>query len=68
MHSGGAEHLQVFVQLSPCALQPPLLLAGVTSYPEALLLQSNSSLVLELLERKAGQSSSSSFQAPGGQG
>lgn len=64
MHGGGAEHVWDFVQLSSCALKPPLSLAGLTSYPEALLLQSNSPLVLEhlgrvppasqLLETKAG--------------
>lgn len=36
--SGSAEHLQNFVQLSSCAHKPPLSLAGLTSYPEALLL------------------------------
>lgn len=61
MLSGSAEHLQVFVQISSCALKSPLLLAGLTSYSEVFLLTSNSSLALECLERKGGQSSSSFY-------
>lgn len=55
VHSGGSQHLQVFVHLSSCTLKPLLSLTRLRSYS----LWSSSSFVLVCWEREGGQSPSS---------